>query len=400
MARKRIGDFLEGELGSGILLIGAAMLAVIFANTRDLVSLYQWLLSIPLQVRMDTIDVHKPLLLWINDGLMALFFLSVGLEIKKELLYGRLRQPGQAVLPAVAALGGVAVPALIYLGLNHGDPVAQHGWAIPSATDIAFALGVMALLGDRLPPALKIFVITLAVLDDLGAVAIIALFYTHELSLVSLGLASALLLLLLAMNRLHVRRIGLYSWVGVILWISVLKSGVHATLAGIMIALALPTDIREGETQSPADTVMKALHPWISLLILPAFAFANAGVALTGLSLQDVLAPVPMGIALGLFLGKQTGIFLSVWLMTRFRLARLPQDSSWLQVYGASVLCGIGFTMSLFISSLAFSHSGATVNLTDRLGILIGSLCSAVAGYLILCYASRGPARPAGAPRK
>lgn len=387
MTRKHFIQFLQTELGSGMLLISAAVLAIIFANT-SLVGIYQWLLSIPAQVSVGSIAVHKPLLLWINDGLMALFFLSVGLEIKKEFLFGHLRQRSQLVLPLVAAIGGIAVPALIYAAFNHADPVARHGWAIPSATDIAFALGVLALLGDRIPPALKIFVMALAVLDDLGAVIIIAIFYTAELSLHSLYFAGGIAALLFVMNRFGIRRAGIFLLVGIFLWVSVLKSGVHATLTGIAIALALPADTRDGEKESPAEVVLRTLHPWVILLILPAFAFANAGVSLKGLALSDVFGPVPLGIGLGLFLGKQFGIFLVAWLLIRLRLAQLPANTNWLQLYGAAVLCGIGFTMSLFISSLAFGHSGASVQLTDRLGILMGSVLSAVAGYFILRQAA------------
>lgn len=388
MTQERLTRFFLSELGGGILLICAATLAIIFANT-SLVEAYQWLLSVPVQVRVNTLDVHKPLLLWINDGLMALFFLTVGLEIKKEFMFGHLRQPSQVVLPAAAALGGIAAPALVYLFFNHADPVASHGWAIPSATDIAFALGVLALLGNRVPVALRIFVMTLAVLDDLGAVIIIALFYTDDLSLRALYLASMFTALLFAMNRFGMRRIGLYALVGLLLWVSVLKSGVHATLAGIVIALALPTDKRGDEEHSPTDHVLENLHPWIVLLVLPAFAFANAGVSLSGLSYDDILGPVPMGISLGLFLGKQIGIFGVAFLLIKLKLAKLPEGVNWLQLYGAAVLCGIGFTMSLFISSLAFSHSGSDVGLTDRLGILMGSVLAAVVGYLILRVAAK-----------
>lgn len=388
MTQERLTRFFLSELGGGILLISAATLAIIFANT-SLVEAYQWLLSVPVQVRVNTLDVHKPLLLWINDGLMALFFLSVGLEIKKEFMFGHLRQPSQIVLPAAAALGGIAAPALVYLFFNHADPVASHGWAIPSATDIAFALGVLALLGNRVPLALRIFVMTLAVLDDLGAVVIIALFYTDDLSLRSLYLASMFTALLFAMNRFGIRRIGLYALVGLLLWVSVLKSGVHATLAGIVIALALPADKHGDEAHSPTDHVLENLHPWIVLLVLPAFAFANAGVSLSGLSYDDIFGPVPMGISLGLFAGKQIGIFGVAFLLIKLKLAKLPEGVNWLQLYGASVLCGIGFTMSLFISSLAFSHSGSDVGLTDRLGILMGSVFAAVVGYLILRVASK-----------
>ncbi len=391
MTQEKITRFLLSELGGGLLLISAAILAILFANS-SLVEAYQWILSVPMQVRVNTIDINKPLLLWINDGLMALFFLSVGLEIKKEFLFGHLRQASQIIMPAAAALGGIAIPALVYLAFNYQDPVARHGWAIPSATDIAFALGVLALLGSRVPPALKIFVMTLAVLDDLGAVIIIALFYTSELSIRSLYLASMFTALLFMLNRLGYRRLGFYLLAGLLLWVSVLKSGVHATLAGIVIALALPTDVRDGESHSPADVVLENLHPWTVLLILPAFAFANAGVSLAGLSINDIFGPVPLGIGLGLFLGKQIGIFGVVWLLVKLELAKLPPGTNWLQMYGASILCGIGFTMSLFISSLAFSHSGASVALTDRLGILMGSLLSAVVGYQLLRKACRAVA--------
>ncbi|MGH8493546.1 MAG: Na+/H+ antiporter NhaA [Moraxellaceae bacterium] len=392
MTQKEITRFLLSEIGGGLLLISAALLAIIFANTA-LVDAYEWILSIPVQVRVNTLDVNKPLLLWINDGMMALFFLTVGLEIKKEFLYGDLRKPSQIILPAAAALGGIAIPALVFLFFNYDNPVARHGWAIPSATDIAFALGVLALLGDRVPPALKIFVMTLAVLDDLGAVVIIALFYTSELSLRSLYLASMFTTMLFLLNRFGYRRLGFYLIAGLLLWVSVLKSGVHATLAGIVIAMALPTDVREGEKHSPADIVLESLHPWIVLLILPAFAFANAGVSLAGLSFQDVFGPIPLGIAMGLFIGKQVGIFAVTWLLIRLGLAKLPPQTNWMQMYGAAVLCGIGFTMSLFISSLAFAHTGASVALTDRLGVLMGSLLSAIFGYLILYKASKPTAQ-------
>lgn len=397
MTQEKITRFLLSELGGGLLLISAALLAILFANTT-LVDAYQWILSVPVQVRVNTIDVNKPLLLWINDGLMALFFLSVGLEIKKEFLFGNLRQPSQIILPAAAALGGIAIPALVYLAFNYEDPVTRHGWAIPSATDIAFALGVLALLGNRVPSSLKIFVMTLAVLDDLGAVIIIALFYTSELSMRSLYLAGTFTALLFALNRLGYRRLGFYLLVGLLLWVSVLKSGVHATLAGIVIAMALPTDTRPGEKHSPADLVLENLHPWIVLLILPAFAFANAGVSLSGLAFDDIFGPVPLGIGLGLFLGKQIGILGVVWLLVRLQLAKLPPGTNWLQMYGAAILCGIGFTMSLFISSLAFAHSGASVALTDRLGILMGSLLSAVVGYLVLHKASKPSAQNLAKP--
>lgn len=387
MLKARIQAFFQMEAASGILLIAASVLALICANTA-LVDYYQQFLSIPGQVRLGDINVEKPLLLWVNDGLMAVFFFGVGLELKHEFLRGHLTKPSQLVLPGVAALGGIVVPALIYVAFNYQDPYFLQGWAIPSATDIAFALGIIALLGSRVPPMLKVFVMTLAVLDDLGAVIIIALFYTSDLSTRSLAAAAVFTLLLFAMNRLKVRNVAIYVLLGLGLWTSVLKSGVHATLAGIILALSIPMDEKPGEAESPADRMMHGLHPWIGFGIVPIFAFANAGVSLTGLGLSDILHPVPVGIALGLFLGKQLGVFGFAWLMIRLKWAELPAKS-WAQLYGAALLCGIGFTMSLFISSLAFAHSGSNVGLTDRLGILAGSLFSAVGGYLVLYYAAQ-----------
>ena len=371
------------DVQGGLLLITAAVLAMLFANST-LAPAYESFLSITGQVRLGDLNVEKPLLLWVNDGLMALFFLAVGLEIKKEFLQGHLSDPRQVILPGLCALGGILVPALFYLGFNHDDPVFRHGWAIPSATDIAFALGVLALVGSRLPPALKIFVMTLAVLDDLGAVVIIALFYTSDLSTRALALATIFALGLLVLNRSRIRSLMPYGIIGLALWVSVLKSGVHATLAGVVIAMAIPLDRSQPDEESPAERVLHALHPWIIYAIVPLFAFANAGVALGGLSHEDILHPVPVGIALGLFLGKQIGIFSFAWLLVKSGVAQLPERTSWLQLYGASVICGIGFTMSLFISSLAFSDHGASLQMVDRLGILAGSMLSAVLGYLIL----------------
>lgn len=380
------------DVQGGLLLIMAAALAMIFANST-LAPVYQSFLSVTGQVRLGDLNVEKPLLLWVNDGLMALFFLAVGLEIKKEFLQGHLSDPRQVILPGLCALGGILVPALFYLAFNHDDPVFRNGWAIPSATDIAFALGVLALLSSRLPPALKVFVMTLAVLDDLGAVVIIALFYTSDLSTRAMALATIFALGLVILNRSRVRTLLPYGIIGLALWTSVLKSGVHATLAGIVIAMAIPLDRQHPDEESPAEHVMHALHPWIVYAIVPLFAFANAGVALGGLSHDDILHPVPVGIALGLFLGKQIGIFSFAWVLVKSGVAHLPERTSWLQMYGASVVCGIGFTMSLFISSLAFGDHAAQLQLVDRLGILAGSLLSAVLGYLILHHASPPPAR-------
>lgn len=378
------------DVRAGVLLLLATALALMLANTPA-VAFYEWLLSTPVQVRVGALDIHKPLLLWINDGLMALFFLAVGLEIKREACHGHLSSLRQIALPGVAALGGMVVPALIYVALNHHDPLLLRGWAIPSATDIAFALGVLALLGSRVPPALKTFVMALAVMDDLGAVIIIALFYTSELSLLSLTMAAVMTALLILLNRLGVRRIAPYIVIGVFLWISVLKSGVHATLAGVVIALAIPVR-RDAGGASPAGALEHALHPWVAFAIVPIFAFANAGVALVGLDIAQALSStVLQGIVLGLFVGKQAGIFLFSWLCVRLGWAALPEAVSWRQLYGAAVLCGIGFTMSLFISSLAFQHSGDSVALVDRLGVLLASLLSALLGYLVLAGQARRP---------
>lgn len=381
------------DVQGGLLLIAAAALAMICANSV-LSPAYHSFLSVTGQVRLGDLNVEKPLLLWVNDGLMALFFLAIGLEIKKEFLHGHLSDPRQVILPGLCALGGILVPAAFYLAFTHDDPLYRNGWAIPSATDIAFALGVLALIGSRLPPGLKVFVMTLAVLDDLGAVVIIALFYTSELSTRAMALASIFALGLLVLNRARVRTLLPYGIIGLALWTSVLKSGVHATLAGIVIAMAIPLDRTRPEEESPAEHVMHALHPWVVYAIVPLFAFANAGVSLAGLSHDDILHPVPVGIALGLFLGKQIGIFSFAWLLVKTGVAQLPERTSWLQMYGASVICGIGFTMSLFISSLAFGEGAASLQLVDRLGILAGSVLSAILGYLILHHASPPPDRP------
>ncbi|WP_068857514.1 Na+/H+ antiporter NhaA [Perlucidibaca aquatica] len=373
---------LTGEVQSGLLLLTATALALILANSAG-VGLYQELLSIPVQVRVGALDIDKSLLLWINDGLMAMFFLMVGLEIKREVVHGHLSSLRKLALPGFAAIGGMLVPALIYASLNWHDPVLLQGWAIPSATDIAFALGVLAMLGSRVPPALKAFVLALAVMDDLGAVIIIALFYTSQLSVLSLSVAAAATSVLVLLNVLGVRRIAIYMVVGVVLWISVLKSGVHATLAGVVIALAMPVR-HDADGHSPAESLEHALHPWVAFFIVPVFAFANAGVSLQGVGAEVFSNSVFQGIFLGLVLGKQLGIFAFSWLCIRLGWATLPENTSYRQLYGAAVLCGIGFTMSLFISSLAFQHSGSSVELVDRLAVLMASILSACWGYAVL----------------
>jgi len=385
---KIIRDFLRLESAGGILLVAAAVVAMALANS-PLAYLYDDFLATPVEIRIGELQIAKALLLWINDGLMAVFFLLIGLELKREMLEGRLSHYKQVLLPAIAALGGMLVPAAFYLSLNHDDPVALQGWAIPTATDIAFALGVLSLLGNRVPASLKLFLVTLAILDDLGAIVIIALFYTSDLSGVSLAFAGIALLALFTLNRRGVMHTAAYVLVGIVLWVSVLKSGVHATLAGVALAFAIPLRGELKTVKPPLLQLEHSLHPWVAYGILPLFAFANSGVSLAGLSLAQILAPVPLGIALGLFLGKQLGVFVFSWAAIRLRLATLPEDTNWIQLYGVAVLCGIGFTMSLFIGSLAFDQTGQQYATVDRLGILMGSVVSALVGYLVLRYNSR-----------
>jgi NhaA family Na+:H+ antiporter len=377
-------DFLRLESASGILLVIAGVIAMIAANT-SLADAYQALLQMPIKLQVGTFALDKTLLIWINDLLMAIFFLLVGLEIKREIVAGELSDRAKVALPAVAALGGMVVPAAIYAALNWHDPAGLRGWAIPSATDIAFALGVLSLFGDRVPVGLKIFLMTLAVLDDLGAIVIIALFYTSDLSVYALALAGIAVAALLALNRSGVMRIAPYILVGAALWLFVLKSGVHATLAGVVAALFIPGRDPDHAGHPPSSRLEHSLHPWVAFGILPVFAFANAGVNLEGLSLRDLLNPIPLGILLGLFVGKQVGVFAFAWVAVKSGIARLPEGVNFKHVYGAAILCGIGFTMSLFIGMLAFENAAsAEVIVTDRLGILAGTLLSAIAGSIVL----------------
>jgi len=380
--------FLSLESASGIMLVIAMILALIAENSFLQVS-YDALLQTPVEVRIGKLHLAKPLLLWVNDALMAIFFLLVGLELKREMLIGQLSSPAQIFLPAIAAIGGIIVPALIYIYFNQGDALALKGWAIPAATDIAFALGVLALLGSRMPPALKLFLLALAIIDDIGAIIIIAIFYSGDLSVDSLIVAAVALVALAFLNWRNSMSIALYLTVGLVLWVAVLKSGVHATLAGIVLAFFIPLRGHKDPEQSPLAQLEHDLHPSVAFIILPVFAFANAGISLQGLSFSTLLEPVPLGIALGLFLGKQIGIFGIVWLTIKAGLARLPEGMNWVQLYGVSVLCGIGFTMSLFISSLAFEQGAITYSTNDRLGILVGSIISAVVGYLLLRFSSK-----------
>ncbi len=383
-----IDKFLRLESASGLLLVGAAALALVLDNS-PLAWLYDRLLAVPMAVQIGALAISKPLLLWINDGLMAVFFLLVGLEIKREILDGELSSRAKAALPVLAAVGGMAAPALVFLAINQGAPENLRGWAIPAATDIAFALGILKLAGPRVPVSIKVFLTALAIIDDLGAIVIIAVFYTAKLSLVSLGLAGLFTVGLLILNRRGVAAFTPYALLGIALWVCVLKSGVHATLAGVVLAFAIP--LRAGDGESPLERLEHALHPWVAYLVMPVFAFANAGVPLAGLSLADLLAPLPLGIAAGLFLGKQAGVFLMTWLGVATGLARRPAGASWLQLYGASLLAGVGFTMSLFIGTLAFE--GPEQAAAVRIGVLSGSLVCGVLGYLVMRL---GVARGAG----
>ncbi len=380
-------EFLRLEATAGAILVFSAALALVLSNSAG-AEWYLGFLELPVVVQVGALTLAKPLLLWINDGLMAIFFMLVGLEIKREVLDGQLSSLGQAALPGIAAVGGMAVPALVYVGANLGQPENLAGWAIPSATDIAFALGVLSLVGSRAPSSLKLFLLALAVMDDLGAIVIIAIFYTAELSLPSLLLAAAGLLALASLNLAKVRHLTPYMLVGLFLWLCVLKSGVHATLAGVAIGLAVPLRGGTGaEAESPLHRLEHMLHPWVAYAILPLFAFANAGVSLAGLSPGALLEPVPLGIALGLFVGKQAGVVGICWAAIRMGLARLPDGADWLQFYGVCMLTGIGFTMSLFIGTLAFPDVGYSAGV--RLGVLAGSLASALAGYGVLMVAAR-----------
>lgn len=375
-------DFLKLEATSGVILVAAATAAMIVANS-PLSTLYASLIGLPVEVRVGAFEIAKPLLLWINDGLMAVFFFLIGLELKREFLQGELSDLNRIALPALGAVGGMVVPASIYVTVNQGDDVALQGWAIPAATDIAFALAILALLGSRVPVSLRIFLVSIAIFDDVGAIVIIALFYTSKLSLAALAAAGTCLLPLLILNRRGVLERAPYLLIGAVMWAALLKSGVHATLAGIVLAFFIP--IRDSAREcSPLHELEHDLHTAVAFGILPIFAFANAGISLGGVSLEYLLHPVPFGILAGLFFGKQVGVFLFCWLGVRIGLARLPADLSWQHLYGAGLLCGVGFTMSLFIGSLAFENTGVDLLFDERLGIIVGSLLSGACGYLVL----------------
>ena len=383
MIIKSINDSLKLEAASGIILMFAAVAAMIIANS-PLMSYYDMLLNIPVQVSVGTFEIAKPLLLWINDGLMALFFFLVGLELKREFLEGDLSQPGQITLPAIGAFGGMLVPALCYVAFNYNDPQAVNGWAIPTATDIAFALGILSIIGSKVPLQLKVFLTSLAIFDDLGAIIVIALFYTDQLSMLSLIFATSVITILFIMNKRGVTNTAPYIFLGIILWIAVLKSGVHATLAGVVLAFFIPIKGQEGES-SPLKSLEHNLHSLVAFIVLPVFAFANAGISFAGIGIEQVMAPVPLGIIVGLVVGKQLGVFGFCFIAIKLGWAKLPTNVSWRLLYGVAILCGVGFTMSLFIGSLAFEQdNGATLIFQDRLGIVIGSLISGILGYFII----------------
>ena len=389
--RTALQEFIALESSAGIILFGAALLAMVAINSM-FSPYYLGFLDIPVAVQFGGLEIAKPLALWINDGLMAIFFFLIGLEVKRELLEGQLSTIEQASLPAIAAIGGMAIPALIFVYFNWNMPENFNGWAIPAATDIAFALGVLALLGKHAPVSLKILLLAIAIIDDIGAILIIALFYTSEVSGLSLLLAGGGTILLFVMNRLGVIRTAPYILVGIFLWICVLKSGVHATLAGVIAALAIPLNAKDGS--SPLKHLEHILHPWAAFLILPLFAFANAGVSLAGLRLDDLMAPLALGVAAGLVVGKQIGVFGFIFLATRTGLVKRPDGVSWLQLYGLACLTGIGFTMSLFIGNLAFAEPEQIE--TVKLGVMSGSLVSGLLGFCFLRWAPLSPPmRPA-----
>ncbi|PWC39159.1 Na+/H+ antiporter NhaA [Azospirillum sp. TSO35-2] len=400
MKLTRLATFLKTESASGVVLMVAAVLALLWANSPA-APLYDTILAMKVAVTAGGVGLDKPLILWINDGLMAIFFLLVGLEIKREVLEGELSSPAKAMLPGIAALGGMAAPALVYCLFAQAEPGALQGWAIPAATDIAFALGVLALLGDRVPSSLRVFLLALAIMDDLGAIVIIAIFYSHGMVPMALGLAAAAAVGLWLMNRAGVRSLTPYLLLGLVLWVCVLKSGIHATLAGVVLAFAIPLRVTDADgtpsEDAPLHCLEHALHPWVAFLIMPVFALANAGVPLAGLTPASLLEPVPLGIALGLFVGKQAGVFLAVWIAVHIGVVERPARAGWGQIYGVAVLTGIGFTMSLFIGTLAFADPGHAVAV--RLGVLSGSLASALVGYALLYAAGARRTRAAVAAR-
>lgn len=379
-----IQEFIKKESSAGLVLIAVTILALILQNSF-LTDFYTNFLNVPLRISFGDFGLAKPLLLWVNDGLMAIFFFLIGLEVKREVMEGELSTRSQVILPVIAAIGGMIIPALIFSFFNFGDDFAMTGWAIPTATDIAFALGILSLLGNRVPVSLKIFLMALAIIDDLGAIVIIALFYTHTLSLLSIIIASFCLFVLFMMNKIGIVQKSAYILIGIILWISVLKSGVHATIAGVLLAFTIPlySFPKDGNRFSMLKEIEHDLHYWVAFFILPLFAFVNAGVDLKDLSSTALLDNVPLGIMLGLFFGKQIGVFGFSFIAIKLGIASLPQGSNFKQLYGISILTGIGFTMSLFVNTLAYNDTELFFY-ADKLAILLGSFISGALGYLFL----------------
>jgi len=378
-----LSNFLRLESAGGIFLIVAAALAIVLANS-PLQSYYTLLINTPVEIKVGALEIAKPLLLWINDGLMVIFFFMIGLELKREFIEGELSDKKNIILPGFAAIGGMLVPALIYIYLNIDDDTALRGWAIPTATDIAFALGVLSLLGSKVPTSLKVFLTSLAIFDDVGAIIIIAIFYTSKISITSLIIVLCCLPVLLLINKRNPSSTSVYIMIGVVMWVAMLKSGVHATLVGIILAMFIPMRSKADPNYSPVKRMERDLHSLVAFFVLPVFAFANAGVNFTAVGTEQLFHGVPMGIALGLLIGKQVGVFGFCWLAIKLKLTQLPKDMSWISLYGTAALCGIGFTMSLFIGSLSFEDTSVNALFDERLGILFGSLTSGIIGYLVL----------------
>ncbi len=391
VALSSISRFLKLESAGGLVLIAAALAAMAISNS-PLVGVYHDILSLPMAIRVGGLELGKPLHLWIDDGLMVFFFLLVGLEIKRELMQGELATVAQIGLPLAAAIGGMLVPAALYIWFNSGNSIALRGWAIPMATDIAFALGVISLLGKRVPMSLKVFLTAIAIADDLGAILVIAFVYTDNLSVQMLLLAGAAILALIALNLCKVRALSAYVFVGVFLWLFVLKSGVHATVAGVILAFAIPLRVGPDDQPPPLVRLEHGLHPWVAFGVLPIFAFANAGVELAGISITTLFDTVPLGIVTGLALGKLIGVGGASAILIKLRLARLPEESNWLSLLGVAALCGIGFTMSLFIGGLAFDVAGEHHMEAVRLGVIVGSLISSAIGATLLVAGRKPPA--------
>lgn len=398
--RATIRNFLQLESAGGIILMAAAVLAMIVANSPA-AGLYDYFIATPVEVRVGALHIAKPLFLWVNDGLMAVFFFLVGLELKREFLEGELSRPANVLLPAIGAIGGIAIPVAIFVFINIGDDQAMRGWAIPAATDIAFALGILVLLGSRVPVSLKVFLVLLAIFDDLAAIVVIAVFYSGDLSTTALMIAASCLALLAVMNWRGVVSVSPYILVGVIMWIAVLKSGVHATLAGVTLAAFIPMRDPNDKDYSPLSELEHDLHPAVAFGILPMFAFVNTGISLEGIGFADLMHTVPLGIAAGLFVGKQLGVFLFCFVAIKLGLARLPDGATWGGLYGVSILCGVGLTMSLFVGSLAFENVALDAELVfdERLGIILGSLLSGVFGFLVLYFALPKNAKSPGVPK-